>query len=77
VHYAVVAALTVLPSSLRRLLTSDQGSEMAQHAQISQALSMPVFFPDKPAPGSGPATSTPTGCHANTFPRRQRRRAQP
>jgi len=61
VRDAVIAALAGLPASLRRSLTWDQGSEMALHAQISQALGVPVFFCERPARGSGPATRTPTG----------------
>jgi len=35
-----------LPAHLRRSLTWDRGLEMAHHAAISAALSMPVFFCD-------------------------------
>ena len=47
---AVAAALIDhmgrLPAHLRRSLTWDRGSEMAQHAVITTALSLPVFFCD-------------------------------
>jgi len=47
---AVAAALIEhmgrLPTQLRRSLTWDRGSEMARHAVITTALSMPVFFCD-------------------------------
>ena len=35
-----------LPAHLRRSLTWDRGLEMAHHARITAALSMPVFFCD-------------------------------
>jgi IS30 family transposase len=47
---AVAAALIDhmgrLPTHLRRTLTWDRGSEMAQHAAITAALALPVFFCD-------------------------------
>ena len=47
---AVAAALIDhmgrLPAHLRRSLTWDRGSEMAQHAVITTALALPVFFCD-------------------------------
>jgi IS30 family transposase len=35
-----------LPAHLRRSLTWDRGSEMAQHSVITAALALPVFFCD-------------------------------
>lgn len=43
---AVIGHMGQLPASLRRSLTWDRGREMAEHAQITAALSMPVFFCD-------------------------------
>jgi len=47
---AVAAALIDhmgrLPAHLRRSLTWDRGSEMAQHGAITTALALPVFFCD-------------------------------
>jgi IS30 family transposase len=47
---AVAAALIDhmgrLPAHLRRSLTGDRGSEMAQHSAITTALALPVFFCD-------------------------------
>jgi len=43
---ALIAHMGCLPTHLRRSLTWDRGSEMARHAVITTALSMPVFFCD-------------------------------
>jgi IS30 family transposase len=41
VRDAVVDAMAALPAHMRRSLTWDQGSEMALHSEIAQALDMP------------------------------------
>ena len=69
VHDAVVAALAVLPASLRRSLTWDQGSEMALHAQISQALGMPMFFCEKASPWQRPSNENTNGLLRQYFPK--------
>jgi len=43
---ALIEQMGRLPVHLRRSLTRDRGLEMAQHAAITAALSMPVFFCD-------------------------------
>ncbi len=43
---AVAEQMATLPTELRRSLTWDRGREMAAHATITAALSMPVFFCD-------------------------------
>lgn len=40
----LIETVTDLPASLRRSLTWDQGSEMARHAHLTAATSMPVYF---------------------------------
>jgi transposase, IS30 family len=69
VHDAVIAALSVLPASLRRSLTWDQGSEMALHAQVSQALGMPVFFCEKASPWQRPSNENTNGLLRQYFPK--------
>ena len=43
---ALIDHMARLPTHLRRSLTWDRGSEMAHHAVITTALSLPVFFCD-------------------------------
>jgi IS30 family transposase len=43
---ALIEQMGCLPVHLRRSLTWDRGLEMAHHAAITAALSMPVFFCD-------------------------------
>ena len=43
---ALIERMGRLPAHLRRSLTWDRGREMADHAVITAALSMPVFFCD-------------------------------
>ena len=43
---ALTATMTAMPAELLRSLTWDRGSEMAQHAVITAALALPVFFCD-------------------------------
>jgi IS30 family transposase len=50
VAHALIEQIGRLPSHLRRSLTWDRGLEMAHHAAISAALSMPVFFCDPHQP---------------------------
>jgi len=47
---ALVEHVATLPTHLRRSLTWDRGREMASHATITAALSMPVFFCDSHHP---------------------------
>ena len=47
---ALIERMGGLPVHLRRSLTWDRGLEMAHHAAISAALSMPVFFCDPHRP---------------------------
>ena len=69
VRDAIAATITTLPAQLRRSLTWDQGAEMANHAQLRIDTGIEIYFATRTAPGSGPATRTPTGCCASTTPR--------
>jgi Protein of unknown function (DUF3024) len=51
---ALIAHMGCLPTHLRRSLTWDRGSEMARHAVITTALSMPVFLGDPHHPWQPP-----------------------
>ena len=69
VHDAVIAALSSIPAALRQSLAWDQGSEMALHTQISQALGMPVFFCDKASPWQRPSNENTNGLLRQYFPK--------
>ncbi len=69
VHDALIAALAELPTELRRSLTWDQGSEMALHARVSQALGMPVFFCEKASPWQRPSNENTNGLLRQYFPK--------
>lgn len=47
---AMLAAMTELPGHLRRTITWDRGSEMAQHERIRMELQAPVYFCDPHSP---------------------------
>ncbi len=66
---ALVQARGRLPVQLRRSLTRDQGKEMALHAGITQALSMPVFFCDPHSPWQRPASENTNGLLRRYFPK--------
>jgi IS30 family transposase len=61
VRDAVIDAMKDLPAHLRRSLTWDQGSEMALHAEIAQALGMPVYFCEKASPWQRPSNENTNG----------------
>lgn len=61
-HQALTAAISELPSPLRRSLTWDQGNEMAGHHLFSAATNMPVCFCNPGSPwqrGSNENTNGP------------------
>jgi IS30 family transposase len=69
VRDAVIEALGTLPTHLRRSLTWDQGSEMALHAEITQALGMPVYFCEKASPWQRPSNENTNGLLRQYFPK--------
>jgi len=50
VQEAMVAKMAALPEQLRRTLTWDQGSEMANHAQIATATGLEIYFCEPHSP---------------------------
>jgi len=50
VRDAITGKITTLPAALRRSLTWDQGLEMRQHAEITIAADLPVYFCDPHSP---------------------------
>jgi transposase, IS30 family len=69
VRDAVVEAMKDLPAHLRRSQTWDQGSEMAMHAEIAAALSMPVYFCQKASPWQRPSNENTNGLLRQYFPK--------
>jgi IS30 family transposase len=69
VRDALLDALAVFPLELRRSLTWDQGKEMALHAQITAALTMPVFFCQKASPWQRPTNEDTNGLLRQYFPK--------
>ena len=66
VRDAIAESITTLPQQLRRSLTWDQGTEMAQHAQLRIDTNLDIYFCDPQAPWNQRA---PTVCSANTSPK--------
>ena len=64
---SISSTITDLPEQLRRSLTWDQGTEMAQHAQLKIDTGLNVYFCDPIAHGSVGQTRTQTGCCASIF----------
>jgi len=50
VQEAMVTAMAELPETLKRTLTWDQGSEMANHARIAAATGLDIYFCDPHSP---------------------------
>ena len=71
---ALKASITTLPAQLRRSLTWDQGSEMAEHRRFSVEAGCRSTSAIPEAPGSGARTRTPTASFASTS---RRARASP
>ncbi len=46
----MITAMSQLPATLRRTLTWDQGSEMANHVQIAAATDLDIYFCDPHSP---------------------------
>ena len=66
---AITTAITTLPAQLRRSLTWDQGTEMAQHAQLRVEAGLPVFFCDPQSPWQRGTNENTNGLLRQYFPR--------
>jgi IS30 family transposase len=69
VSNGVIKALRRLPEHMRRSLTWDRGMEMAEHARISTALHMPVFFCDPASPWQRGTNENTNGLLRQYLPR--------
>jgi IS30 family transposase len=69
VRDAIASQFTTLPDLLRRSLTWDQGSEMAQHAQIRIDTGLAIFFCDPHSPWQRGSNENTNGLLRQYFPK--------
>jgi IS30 family transposase len=69
VRDAMAAKILTLPTALRRSITWDQGSEMAQHAQFTIDTGVPVFFADPHSPWQRGSNENTNGLLRQYFPK--------
>jgi IS30 family transposase len=69
VRDAIAAAIVTLPEQLRRSLTWDQGSEMAQHAQLRVDTGLDVYFCDPRSPWQRGTNENTNGLLRQYFPK--------
>jgi IS30 family transposase len=69
VRDAIAATITTLPAQLRKTLTWDQGTEMAQHAQLRIDTGLQVFFCDPRSPWQRGSNENTNGLLRQYFPK--------
>ena len=69
VRDAIAAAITTLPEQLRRSLTWDQGTEMAEHVQLRIDTGLPVYFCDPHSPWQRGTNENTNGLLRQYFPK--------
>jgi IS30 family transposase len=69
VQDAMIGKMSQLPPMLRQTLTWDQGSEMANHAQIATATDSEIYFCAPRSPWQRGSNETPTVCCGSTSQR--------
>ena len=70
VAYAFSQALKKMPESLRKSLTYDCGSEMAQHELLSKYLKMPIYFADPGCPWQRGSNENTNGLVRDFYPKK-------
>lgn len=69
VRDAITRTIRTLPGELRRSLTWDQGSEMAEHAQLRLATDLTVYFCDPRSPWQRGTNENTNGLLRQYFPK--------
>ncbi|HET9718462.1 MAG TPA: IS30 family transposase [Solirubrobacteraceae bacterium] len=69
VRDAIAHTITTLPEQLRRSLTWDQGTEMAQHADLRVQAGLPVYFCDPHSPWQRGSNENTNGLLRQYFPK--------
>ena len=69
VRDAITSTITTLPEQLRRSLTWDQGTEMAQHAQLRIQTGLPIYFCDPHSPWQRGTNENTNGLLRQYFPK--------
>ena len=69
VREAIASTITGLPEQLRRSLTWDQGTEMAQHAQLRIDTELPIYFCDPQSPWQRGTNENTNGLLRQYFPK--------
>jgi IS30 family transposase len=69
VRDAIAETITALPEQLRRSLAWDQGSEMAQHAQLRIDTGLPIYFCDPHSPWQRGTNENTNGLLRQYFPK--------
>jgi transposase, IS30 family len=69
VQNAIVTKITELPEHLRRSLTWDQGSEMANHQAIAAATDLDIYFCDPHSPWQRGSNENTNGLLRQYFPK--------
>ena len=69
VRDAIAVSITTLPHQFRRSLTWDQGTEMAQHAQLRIDTDLDIYFCDPQAPWQRGTNENTNGLLRQYFPK--------
>ncbi|XIF83521.1 IS30 family transposase [Kutzneria buriramensis] len=69
VRERMIEAIESMPGQLRRSLTWDRGTEMAQHAQITVATDMAIYFCDPHSPWQRGSNENTNGLLRQYFPK--------